>query len=85
MRYEIKGPSYDGSDLKKRCAAREEFLIAEKVADFLNARASKLLSGEKLNILSHQVARQIEEDHEIVRGIIRRYQGGSNGMFIYGG
>lgn len=84
MRYPVKGPTYDGQDSKKLAEAREEFRIAEKVAAFINVEASKLAIGDRHNVLSHQVARVIEEDSEIVRRIIMRYQGGAHGMFIDG-
>lgn len=84
MWYLPKGSDYRGSDPKKRATAAEYNRVAVKVADFLNDEAAKLAPGEQRNLLSHTVAAEIEEDAETVRRIIMSYEGGSNGMFIYG-
>ena len=84
MTYAIRGSKYGGADPRKRAKAAEYDRIASRVAGWLNAEAAKLKPGEQKNVMSHSVAHQIGENSETVRRIIMSYEGGSNGMFIYG-
>ena len=82
--YLPRGSRYGGGDPKKLAKAREYNRIAVKVADHLNSEAAKLAPSEQRNVFSHSVAAVLGEDRETVRRIIMSYEGGSNGMFIYG-
>jgi hypothetical protein len=84
MHYVVKLHRYEGGDPKKLARIAEYNRIAIRVAAHLNEQAKVLAAGERKNVLSHTVAHAIGEATETVRRVIMSYEGGSNGMFIYG-
>ena len=84
MNYPVMSHPYGGDDKRKLKKAADNNRVAVKVAHFLNAKSATIAPGDRENILSHSAAHLLGEDSETVRRIIMQYEGGSNGMFVYG-
>lgn len=76
---------YRGADAKKRTKIANYNRIANKISAYLNDDLSKSPDDYVKVYYSSSVARDLNEDAEIVRAIIMSIDGGSNGVTIFKG